>query len=93
MSNFTIDVTTNQQQNRASVAATDAENARRAAQTPPLPELTEVEYMTVKVYEVIDTWVVQLGQVESDQANVKQRWSISNEAQRTAAVSQLEPLP
>ena len=93
MATFQITITTNTSQNRAAVAATNKENERRAALDPPLGPLTEKEYVTEKVYDVLNSWVVQMGTAQANQASVKERWAISSEAQRAAAVNQLEPLP
>ena len=55
--------------------------------------ITEREYITEKNYDILNSWVVQMGTAEADQAHVKQRWALSSEAQRAAAANQLEPLP
>lgn len=103
MPNFTVNIT-NASASADGQAATyivDQENARRAALDPPLDPLPKSTNQ-----ELLNSYEAVLGQIlasahesyvkkaaETSLQEAKSRWEISSDAQRAAAVAELQPLP
>lgn len=81
MARYTLDTTTNQEAALTAIVA--KRNAERAAQNPPLPALTNAEYVTSLWQSMLQSYVRE---TDDDTATtVREAWRNASAAQRNAA--------
>jgi hypothetical protein len=79
---------------RAATWALAQANAARAVQNPPLPPFATVKlFLEANLQERLLSWIKAEAEANVSQANIKARWDLATDAQRTAALAQLPPAP
>lgn len=103
MPNFAINITgATGADAKAAQYIVDNENARRAALDPPgTPLPTSPANALLASYETVlaatlstahDSYIVQAADADLSEQNARERWRLSSDAQRAAALAELEPL-